>query len=190
MTKIGIDLDEILSDTLTSAIDCYKNTHNVSLNRETFTAKDYREIWGKIENFWQSEYFKNTKPVKGAFEELAPLKKLGYEFYIITGRYNKYTTQTKEWLDKYYPNIFSGIYFANTFNTEGGTKKKSEICKNLGIEIFIEDDELHIEDCSDAGIKVLILDHPWNKHKDVKNSIRAYSWKEMSEKINKIKNNI
>ena len=193
MKKIGVDLDEILSDTLSPVLEYYNKIHHTSFKRDKFTTHNYWETWGGtkekamklIDEYYQTDYFKNTKPLPGAFEALLKIKEFGYKLCVITGRSIGYEKQTKAWIDKYYPNIFSDIFFVNTFGkTDEISRNKSEICNSLGIKIFIEDDPYYIEDCANAGIKVLYLDYPWNKEVNFKNSTRVYSWKEIAEKLN------
>ncbi len=188
---IAVDLDEILSETLSSVLEYYNTIHHSLFKRADFTSYNYWEIWGGtkndevefIKNFYKTDFVKNTKPVAGAYEALLELKKLGYQFCIITGRSDVYKEQTLEWINQCYPNIFSDTFFANTFKLDKSTRKKSDICKSLNIKILIEDDSFHIADCTSEGITVLVLDCPWNKSANYENSIRLYSWEEISKNI-------
>lgn len=193
MKKIGVDLDEILSDTLTSVLEYYNKLHNTSFKREGFSSYNYWEVWGGtkenavklIEDYYETNYFKNIKPIIGAKENLEELKKDGYEMFIITGRSDKFKKETMDWVNQYYPNIFSEIFFANTFDIDNTNTKKSDICIKNNISILIEDDPYHLEDCAKAGIKTIVLDCPWNKNFRAENSIRTFSWKEIVKEIKK-----
>jgi 5'(3')-deoxyribonucleotidase len=189
--KIGVDLDEILSDTLTSVLEYYNSVHGTNLKRDEFVSYNYWEIWGGtkenavklIEDYYKTNYFKNIKPIAGAKENLEKLKSEGYELFVITGRSDKYKKGTKDWLTEYYPNIFSDIFFANTFDIDNTDTKKSDICIKNNIPILIEDDPHHLADCVQAGIKTIVLDCPWNKNFQAKNSVRVFSWEEITQKV-------
>lgn len=192
--KIGIDIDEILANTLESILVYYNEIHKTSYKREDFATYNYWETWGGtkdeaiafVRSFFETENLYKIPPISGAYEELLKLKNLGYKFFAVTGRSSKYEIQTLEWISKYYPNIFLGTYFTHYLNVDCATTKKSDICKQLGIDILVEDDEYHISDCANAGIKVIFLDCPWNKKVNFKNATRVFSWKEISEKIKEL----
>jgi 5'(3')-deoxyribonucleotidase len=196
MKKIAIDLDEILSDTLTSVLDYYNTIHKTSIKREDFHSYNYWEIWGGsreravklIADYYKTDYFKNIKPVAGSIDGINKLKELGYEMYVVTGRSVEYKKQAINWLDKYFKNMFKDIFFADTFSVDIETKKKSEICKENGLKLIVEDDPYHIEDCTKAGIEVIYIEYPWNKNKEFKNAIKVSSWKEIPETIQKFTN--
>jgi 5'(3')-deoxyribonucleotidase len=189
--KIGVDLDEILSDTLTSVLEYYNSVHKTNLKRNEFVSYNYWEIWGGtkenavklIEDYYKTNYFKNIKPIAGAKENLENLKSEGYEMFVITGRSDKYKKETKDWLTEHYPNIFSDIFFANTFDIDNTDTKKSDICIKNNIPILIEDDPHHLADCAQAGIKTIVLDCPWNKNFQAENSVRVFFWEEIAQKI-------
>lgn len=66
----------------------------------------------------------------------------------------------------------------------GENKSKSEICGELGISIFIEDNSSYALDCAKKGIKVLLLDKPWNKNYEKHpNIIKVNSWEEILERL-------
>ena len=44
--------------------------------------------------------------------------------------------KTEKWINKYFPNIFEEIYFANK-NFNNGDISKSDVCIDLGIDILI-----------------------------------------------------
>lgn len=193
--KIGVDLDEILSDTLTTLLEFYNNLYKTSFKKEDFYTYSYWEIWGGtredsinlINKYYETNNPTDIKTIKRSFEAVSKLKELGHELHIITGRSESFKERTETWLNKHYPNIFSSINYANTFNADENEKFKSDICKNIGVEIFIEDDPYHIQKCSDAGIKVLFIDYPWNKNKEFKNATRVYSWDEIVKYIENFK---
>ena len=59
-------------------------------------------------------------------------------------------------------------------------KTKEEICLELNVNFLIEDNMDHALDASERGIKVLLIDSPWNKSKSLnKNITRVNSWKKI-----------
>ena len=67
-------------------------------------------------------------------------------------------------------------------NTKG--KTKGELCKDLNVDLMIEDDPKYAEDCALKGINVLLLDKPWNQNCiEHENIIRVKNWKEILERF-------
>ena len=191
MKKIGVDLDEILSDTLTSVLEYFNKLYIKSHKKEHFYTYNYWDILGGtkegsikfVDDYYKTDYFTNIKPIKDAYRNLVKLKKLGHELYVITGRSETYEKQTRDWVEKHYPDIFSEIFFVNTFSNSLIPIKKSQVCNMNGIKLLIEDNPDYIIDCTDNGVEVLFLDYPWNKGKEFKNATRVYSWDEIGNKI-------
>src|SRR3989344_6355460 len=166
--KIGLDMDEVLCDLLSEYIKFLNSEYDMSLSQKHFNGYYAWDTWkGTIEEkiklfdeFYKSKYFKNIKPIKEAVDHLLNLKN-NHKLYIITSRPDYLKIHTRNWIKKYFPETFSGIYFTNYILN----KKKSDICKKIGIEIMIEDSVDYALDCSLYNIKVILLSYPWNKLK-------------------------
>jgi len=58
--------------------------------------------------------------------------------------------------------------------------KKSDLCLKLGVEVLVDDCLEFAEECADKGIKVLLLDSPWNQTDSLpKNVKRMKNWDEI-----------
>ena len=82
----------------------------------------------------------------------------------------------KIFLEKDYEIHFSGDIYE-------GRKLKDEICNDLNLDLIIEDSPYYSKNCAEKGIKVLLLDKPWNQNCEHENIIRVNNWKEVLEKI-------
>lgn len=192
--KIGVDLDDTLGYTRPELIKFHNDTYGTNLTMKDIVSYDLWKVWGgtrdeavqKIEDFHKTEYFKRIKPVEDARAVLEKLKK-NNELYVITGRRNNVKKETEEWIGKNFPNIFSKIYLSNQFSSDEATTTKKNVCNELGIDIFIEDDLANALECAESEArKVYLFDYPWNQcDKLPKNMKRVYSWKEILEDIEK-----
>ena len=189
--KIGVDLDGVLGQTIPAVIEYHNTIHGTNLTLEQFHSNNYWEVWGgtreeaiqEVHNFYETPYFKNIKPVIGARESLKTLKK-NNELFIVTSRQNKIIPETKEWVEKYFPNIFSEMYFTNHFTQNGDTKTKKEVCDSLNVDVLIEDVVEYAVECVTAKRKIFLLDYPWNRDAVLPEGIqRVYSWEEIIEEI-------
>lgn len=185
---IGVDLDEVLAGCLSAIIDYHNFTYHTTLVREQFHSYNLWEVWGgtkdeaiqKVYDFFQSPFAKQIQPISGAKEGVTALKN-DHDLVIITSRPHDVALITHEWINKYFPNCFKGVNFANHFAKNGQPVSKATICDNLGVQIFIEDAAHYALECVKPGRKVLLFNNPWNKGVILPKGInRVCSWVEIA----------
>ena len=190
--KIAIDIDDTLSNTADPLFSFYSLKLGKKFKREDHiqyelhkTLNCTREESRKILNeFHQNGQLGEVLPLDYSIEAVNELKKK-HELFIITSRPLQFKQTTFDWIKKHLPIKESNIIFAEDIYKEGNRKSKANICKELGINIMIEDAAHHALDCAKIGIKVILFDNPWNeklKHKDL---TRVKSWKEAMKSIEK-----
>ncbi|MEM4270675.1 MAG: hypothetical protein QXO70_01110, partial [Candidatus Pacearchaeota archaeon] len=112
----------------------------------------------------------------GSQESIKEIKKLD-ELYIVTSRAEDLKCKTQEWLDIYFPRMFSKLLFCNTFsNNELKQTSKRQLCAENGILLLLEDHYDYAVEVS-KEIPVILFDKPWNSNKqNLDNIIRVYNW--------------
>lgn len=190
---IGFDLDDVLLAFNETINDWHNVQYGTDKKKEDFVSSGYANIWNcseeevakRIFDFYISKEHLDSPVVEGSVEAIKELKADNNKLYIITAKPDTLREEMETWLDKNFPNMFDGIYFTNQFHGKGLKRTKSEFCKDLGVEIFIDDFLHNAKDISDSGIPVLLFDAPWNQV-GLENELitRVYSWKEIVEKIN------
>ena len=77
---------------------------------------------------------------------------------------------------------------SNDSHPENGSgKSKAEICKDLNIDVMVEDSYTYSERIAKFGIPVILLNYSWNINKpETENIYRAKDWSEVPELINRI----
>lgn len=189
--NIAVDNDEILFDLHGQLLLFHNEVYGTELKKKDFISYNFHEVWGgtpkeaarKISEFFESVYFKNLKPTEGSQNAMNYLKQRGNTLYVVTGRIHALAEKTESDIQKYFPEIFSGICFANTYGTNGVKEKKSVLCRKLNSKIIIEDDLLHVNDCAKSGISVLVHDYPWNQGVLLENATRFVDWKQATNLI-------
>lgn len=189
--KIAFDLDDTIVDLNTGLILFHNERYGTNLRREDFYIYSYWKIWGgsrdeairKVQEFLNSDYYRSILPISGAKEALLDLKEAGHELAIVTGRDIRMAGVTSELVDRHFVGIFSDIFYANSFVDNGATVKKSIICQRWGARTIIEDDPMHIVDCLEAGMKVLVPETPWNKDDFPAGATRLLAWKDIAKEI-------
>lgn len=178
---IGVDFDEVLADTWSAVIGFHNERYQTSWQRKEIKTSRFwgvlgppkEESYKKLEEFCRTKYFKNIKPVIDSQEGIDYLISRGYKLIIITTRPIHLSKETENWLKRYFPNKFTGTFYSSE-NT------KSSICLRERVKFLIEDDLENAKECQPSGIKVFLLDSPWNKTRKLsKGIIRLSSWAEV-----------
>jgi 5'(3')-deoxyribonucleotidase len=174
---IAIDVDDVLSQTAKAFIDWSNREYGLNL-----TVDDYQEDWGAVWGVDTEERERRAKyllksPLIGDIspvEEAGPvLEKLSkqYELAIITSRRSVIKDITIEWINKYFPGIFSdkAIYFAGMWDNitdESIHVTKSGAATKLGVDFLIDDQLKHCLSAAEHGIQAILMgDYKWN-HSD------------------------
>ena len=59
------------------------------------------------------------------------------------------------------------MHFGNHFALEGASRRKSEICRDVGAHVLVDDNPQYALDCAEAGVEVVLFDwerrYPWSK---------------------------
>ena len=189
---IAIDLDDVLAASLEEFIDFHNKNYGTKLKKEDFTAYYLTKIMDisrkeenkRVDLFDKSKHSNNIKPIDGSQKAISNLSKK-HKLIIVTSRPENLEKKTREWLLKHIPEI-KEIYFIRKDYT-GHKKTKAEVCKEIKADVVIEDNLHYALECANAGIKVLLMDYPWNKTKK-KNKliIRVGSWEDILRKIDKV----
>jgi len=192
--KIAIDVDEVLGNFTDPMIVFLNAKFDGTLKKENLKRYRFWKDFGlsmedglKLMNeFYVTDLFKNIMPIAGSIDGIKELKKKN-ELFVITSRQKKIVgKETEKWLDKYFRNSFNGLYFSSNSSFGESANPKHKFCKKLGADVIIEDSLYTARECASAGIKVLLLDYPWNQGALHKNITRVKDWDEILESLEDI----
>ena len=90
--------------------------------------------------------------------------------------------------------IFSSIHFGNHWALEGISQRKVDLCQSVSADVLIDDNPVYAEECSAAGVRVLLFDwegsYPWaaDKHTRASNGLvtRVFNWEQAEREIMKL----
>jgi len=190
--RIGLDFDDVVADSGIAIIEMHNKKHGTHFKKEDFENFFFEDTWGvpreernrEIDEFFATDQLSKIDPMAGSLAAIRELKAAGHEIYIITGRANKDIEQTEIWIENHFPDVFAGVHFASPSRTEEIPRKKSETCRELKIDVFIDDDPKNIIDVAGAGVRTFIFDHPWNRQGEFPPSVeRVTSWAEIIKKL-------
>ncbi len=105
--------------------------------------------------------------------------------HVITARNeHDHRSDTEKWLNLYFPEIHkSNIHFANHFAHDN--RKKSTICRSLGITLMIDDGLHNALDLVEHNIECILIDQPWNRKEEANHPLihRVYDWQEIIDNL-------
>ena len=190
---IGIDIDDTISNTYNVIMDYAQEYTAEVLKREPILKEDAECLnhmytqslhdWVEGEDIkflrlYYERILKEVEPKTLAKKYLDKIHDEGNKIIIITARWkNDYfdvNKVTEDWLKKYeipYDEIV----------TDASDKLK--ICKEKGIELFIDDSISNCNSVSEAGIKTFIMDAIVNRGHDNALVSRVYSWPHVYMKL-------
>lgn len=188
--KIGIDVDEVIVHFFKSYLEIFNEKFNEKVSFEELTnfnvwevtnisKKDSLKIsqeFGRSEKFHQMELVKDSiESIKGLFEN--------HEIFFITSRPLDLKEKTYNFLKKHFPDKEINLHISSGA-WSSDLETKGEICKRLEIDFMIEDSASFANECSGNGMKIFLLNKPWNKNEDISEEvIRVEGWKEILEHI-------
>src|SRR3989344_2809835 len=74
---------------------------------------------------------------------------------------------------------FGGVHLRNAFSVSGPSRKKVDVCKELGVELLIDDNLVYVNECATEGTPALLFDAPWNQGVLPAGVTRISSWDEV-----------
>ena len=197
--KIAVDVDDVLVPLAKTFYDYHNKKFGTNINGETLghyrwdthMGISLKESVERVQEFYATDVFKNMPVFENARETLKELAK-SHELIVISSRFGFAKEFTREWINREFPGIFSNIIFSAEYHYEEEYKKaknlkeKAFVCLDNKVDIIIEDSLTHSLECAKRGIKVILLDKPWNQGSLAENVTRVKEWKEIIEKINSI----
>ncbi len=186
--KIGIDIDEIVTEFVLGFLKFFNKKYNKNFNFEDMFSYDFwetldidkEESFRLAGDFFHSS-FNTIELVEGAIKSINKLSE-NNEIFFITSRPINTKDKTENFLKSKFPYLkFKVFYSGDRF---GRGKSKREICNDMGINFLIEDQEKYVLDCAESNVKCLLFDKPWNKNcPEHENIIRVNDWNEIMETI-------
>ncbi len=176
--KIGVDLDDTVLQFVDGLCRYTNRAFGATSVKEHHTQWELHKTWGVskdeatrwVRAFVESREHHEIDAVDGAKEALAHFAQHA-EVVGITGRDDTCHSRIWHLLDRHFPELFSHVHFV------GVGKNKVDTCVQLGIRFMVEDAAHHAEYISEAGIRVYLMDRPWNRMLQARrNIIRVFSW--------------
>jgi len=196
MSKIGVDIDEILSETVQTFLGFYNARHGTNFVLDEIIEYSFSRQFGisledekrAIHEFFVSDEALHIPTLAGSIEAIQALSKEN-KLYAVSSRPTELIQSTTAWLNLYYPKCFTDVVLTNSHFDS--TKTKSDVCRSLKLDIFIDDQIVFAEDCAQVCSVVYLLNKPWNQTSfSVDNIVRVMTWADILRKIDNKKREV
>lgn len=189
---IIFDMDEVLTDLITSVNNYYNRLHGTHFTRADYTTCNWWEVWNCTyeeadricHDFITGPEGEKIAPFPGSVEGIRKLRK-DYQLVVATSRKFEYEDLTRTWLAKTYGSgTFHEVYLLNQYGEEQEPLKKSAIAQTVGARLAVDDQVRHVFDYAAVGVPCLVLDSPWNVDEILPPlAKRVFSWDDLLTEV-------
>jgi len=191
--KIAIDIDEVVVKFIERYLEFAKSRGYKDVSYEDVFTYNLWEVLGikkklafdLLEDYNLMGCFGNVDFIKGARKGVKFLIN-NYDVYFITSRSKDISKVTRDLIFDEFGVLGDRVIFSG--DALGGAKNKDEICRDLGIKIIIEDSEDESLGYAKNGLRVLLLDKPWNRSVEHENVYRCRDWIEILKRVKEVAN--
>jgi Uncharacterized conserved protein len=174
MSIIGFDIDDTVADGLKIFVETQNKFFNSNVTIEKIKESQLNHNIHQLYGLTKEEFERYTidtgpkilpklKPFDGIVEVVNHFYNEGHTIYFITARPEHNTKYlTKEWLDN------NGFLYHQIYHD----KYKVDLCKKLGISIFIDDHIGIINNMNQQGINCILVEFYKNNMLDIDDRIK------------------
>ena len=190
---VAVDIDEVLTPFLEAFIRFHNREYHTDLKVGDFKSYIFGhtlkvpepEAVKRVLQFYKSHDFRSNRPF---IDAPAALKQLGehYRLIIITSRHPMSQEQTLAWLEDHFPQTFGAVHFSTHLYLDQPLVTKTDICKQEGVEVLIDDNFDFAREAAGAGIRVLLFgkDYSWNQDEVLPAGVeRVRDWDQVLKRL-------
>ncbi len=189
-------MDDTQLHFLPALCEFYHKNYGIAFKPNDFHTYAFEKIWQleiteairRVDAFVASEDFREIQPVEGAQEVIAALRK-EHELSVVTARLSKNILLTDYQMRKNFGDVYQDrLHHGDAFHADITLRKnKSQMCLENQISILVDDGVNHAIDCAPVGIKVFLIDTPWNKNAELpSNTTRVMNWYHLYDEFQKL----
>jgi uncharacterized HAD superfamily protein len=198
--RIGVDLDDVIAVCAVPYLRRFAQEYQVELPDEKeigwhlLRDMDERVSAAERDRFriklYDGTFFSELDIYEDCPTVLERLVQNGHEIYFITARAERRRMVTETWLREkgildYAKAVhlkpygeFRPDYPRGRYDAEGSAQYKVRLAQELRVDVFCEDDTIISKALADAGIRVILFDHPWNRDVAHERVTRVSGWSE------------
>jgi uncharacterized HAD superfamily protein len=177
--RIAIDIDSTLHHYWNLLSDAAQRRFGVQLPYEEqftwgITRLKPRQLELCIAETHSDEVIAAGEPYEGAVETVERWHAAGHFIHITSHRQNRCHGATAGWLDRI------GLPYDELYCSFDKVGR----CREIGIELLIDDSPLNLQSALDAGIRAATIVHPWNRDLcETEEIVAAEDWHELESRL-------
>ena len=166
---IAVDIDDVLFPFVEGIADYHNDVTGSNLTLDDYATFDFSAIWGLdaaaaeeiVGDFMQGDNL-HMQPLAGARDALRRLSQ-NYNVVLVTARNQYFEADTIAWLERHLSGLFQKVIFAGNPHDGRLYRPKGEVCRELGVELLIDDHPRNLLSAAEHGIDgVLFGLKPWS----------------------------
>lgn len=200
--RLGIDIDDVVAECAVPYLRRFAAEYGVELPAEPGwqvlndrTGVPQEEIDRFRMRIYESDFFGSLEPYADCPVVLEQLVQAGHELYFVTARAEKRRVVTETWLrEKGILDHAKAVHLKPTgdfdparprgrYDPDSSARYKVRLAEELELEAFCEDDRVISVALAEAGIRVFLFDHPWNRDIAHERIERVSGWSDVAEKL-------
>ncbi len=142
---------------------------------------------------YDGKFFSELEVYEDCPAVLEQLVAAGHELYFITARAERRRMITETWLrEKGLFDYAKAVHLKpigefrpdhprGRYDPQGSAAYKTRLALELRLEVFCEDDDLISRSLAEAGVRVFLFDHPWNREVEHPLVTRVDGWSEVPD---------
>ena len=171
---LAIDIDDVLypfSSKFLTFVNVILGEHKTL---DDIGNRQFEEMYNltRAETLQFIKYFMNIEremdyiePIHGSISTIQELAKV-FDLQVVTARYSCYAEQTQDWINKYFPGLFSKIHYCefNGANPSEGKTSKLKVCREIKAVCLIDDNVHNTFEVASGNIPCILFgEYSWNK---------------------------
>ena len=201
--RIGIDLDDVVAECAVPYLRAFADRYRLALPEEDLgwqTLAAIEEVSGEEKDrfriaLYDGSFFRDLEPYEDCPAVVERIAQAGHELYFITARAERRRVVTETWLRekgliqhakavhlKPYGDFDPGVP-PGRYDATSSANYKVRLAKELELDAFCEDDVLIARSLAEAGTRVWLFDHTWNRDLAHPNITRVARWTDVAAEL-------
>lgn len=189
---IAWDIDDVCADNASGFAAFCNKTWGLNMTADDFS-EDWCAMWGvdidevnrRSHIFHTSDAALNYTPHEGAYDILKALSAEN-ENHVVTSRRELLRAHTQQWIDRHFPDVFSGVHYSGIFDTfqyGDHLKTKADVLVEIKADYLVDDQLKHCIAAAEQGISAILFgDYKWNQADSLPELVtRCKNWHEVGE---------
>lgn len=203
--RIGVDLDDVIAVCAVPYLRKFAAEYKVELPDEheigwhLLRKMDEKVPARERDRFrmrlYDGTFFSDLDIYEDCPIVLEQLVQNGHEIYFITARNEARRMVTETWLREkrildYAKAVhlkphgeFNPDYPRGRYDPQSSAAYKVRLAQELRLDLFCEDDVIISEALAEAGVRVLLFDHPWNRDVSHERIVRVSGWSDVAARL-------